>query len=892
MTSEQYRHVGELYHAAMELAPEARPDFLAGACGDDDELRREVESLLQAHQQAGSDLGAPVLEVAAELLTQQKIPSLTGHRINQYQVLSLIGAGGMGEVYLAQDTNLGRKVALKLLPAEFTKDPDRVRRFKQEARAASALNHPNIITIHEIGEAKTEARILHFIATEFIDGRTLRERLRNGRLELSEALDLAIQTASGLSAAHESGIVHRDIKPENVMVRKDGLVKLLDFGLVKPPELQVITPEGSTADSTAPTSPRINTQSGVVLGTVAYMSPEQARGQKVDHRTDIFSLGVMLYEMLAGRRPFEGATMSDVIAALLTAEPPPLGQLCAEAPAELERIVGKCLAKDREARYQSASELIAELKTLQTDGQTNRAAMRQAGGASARFASWRRPVVAAIAAALISGLVWFLVWRGAPAVQPEQIKSLAVLPLENLSGDPAQDYFADGMTETLIAGLAKIGALRVSSRTSVMQYQKMRRPLPDIARELNVDAIIEGSVQRVGERVKITARLIHAPTERHIWAETYEHDLRDAFMLQSEIARDVIRQIQIKLTPHEQMRLESARTVNPAAYDDYLRGRFYFNRENKADNETAIRLLERAVATDPGFAAAHAELAQAYTYRFFLFSPEERQLEEKAFVAVEKALSLDSNLASAYLARGRLLWTPSNHFPHEKAIQEFRRALALNPSLDEAQNWLALVYNHIGAFDQALQELQKAVMINPTNTAAQFRIGQTLLLQGKYEEALSALRSIPKEGNPRVGYWRAMALLHLGRRDEAAAIAEEFIAEYPEDADGGLLTCFQALLAALAGDQKKAEAMISNAIDKGKGFGHFHHTAYDIACAYSLMKQAEPAIKWLQAAADDGFPCYPLFERDPFLDHLRNDSRFIALKAKLREQWEYHRTRL
>lgn len=425
-----------------------------------------------------------------------------------------------------------------------------------------------------------------------------------------------------------------------------------------------------------------------------------------------------------------------------------------------------------------------------------------------------------------------------------------------------------------------------------MQYRESRKPLPDIAKELNVDAVVEGSAQRLGERVKINVRLIHAPTGRSLWAGTYERDLRETLALQSEIARAVLQQIQVKLTPQEHLRLASARPVNPAAYDDYLRGRFYFNRENNADNETAIRMLERAVAADPGFAAAHAELAQAYSYRLFLFAPQDRQWEEKAFVAVEKALSLDPDLAVAYLARGRLLWTPANHFPHEKAIQEFRRALALNPSLDVAQNWLALVYNHIGAFDQALQELQKAVAINPTNTSAQFRIGQTLLFQGKYEQALSALRSIPTEGNPRVGYHRAMALLHLGRRDEAEAIREEFIAEYPTDADVGLLTGLQALLAASAGDEKKAEARIRSAIDRGKGFGHFHHTAYDIACAYSLMNKAEPAIQWLQAAADDGFPCYQLFEKDPFLDNLRKDPRFIALMAKLKEQWESYRTRL
>jgi tetratricopeptide (TPR) repeat protein len=299
------------------------------------------------------------------------------------------------------------------------------------------------------------------------------------------------------------------------------------------------------------------------------------------------------------------------------------------------------------------------------------------------------------------------------------------------------------------------------------------------------------------------------------------------------------------------------------------------------------------VALDPSFAAAHAELAQAYVWRFFLFTPGEKQWEEKAFVAVEKALSLDPDLAVAHLARGRLLWTPANHFPHEKAIREYRRALDLNPSLDEAQNQLALVYNHTGAFDQALQELQKAAAVNPTNNLAQFRIGETLLFQGKYEQALTALRKVPGEVNPPlVGSTLAMVLLHLGRRDEAAAIVEEFLKKYPGDTDVGLFTSIQALLAALAGEENKEEIKIRSAMERGKGFGHFHHTAYNIACAYAVMKKAEPAIEWLQAAADNGFPCYPLFENDPYLDHLRKDPRFIALMAKLKEQWESYQTRL
>jgi eukaryotic-like serine/threonine-protein kinase len=761
MNPDRWRQIGQLYHTALELESAARAAFLDATCDDDDELRREVESLLHAHEQADGFIAGKVAGVVAEMAAQQRNTSFVGRSLGHYQTLSLIGAGGMGEVYLAEDTRLGRKVALKLLPAAFTQDRERVRRFKQEARAASSLNHPNILTIHEIGEASAAEGGAHYIVSEFVEGATLRSMARSGRLDIGKAKVIAEQVAGALSVAHGAGIVHRDIKPENVMVRPDGLVKVLDFGLAKLTE----TPE--PPDSEASTN--MSTAPGMVMGTVSYMSPEQARGQKVDHRADIFSLGVVLYEMLAGRRPFEGATMSDVIAALLTAEPPPLRQYRAEATAELEQVLGKCLAKAREARYQSAAELIVELKTLPPGIQTKEATTSRVEVPMPRSVSWRLLPIAATALLLVVGLVSLLSWRRSPAAQPDQIKP----------------------------------------------------------------------------------------------------------------------------TSQEQARTANARPSNPKAYDDYLRGRFYANRQKKADNETAIMMLERSVAVDPNFAAAHAELAQAYVWRFFLFTPGEKQWEEKAFVEVEKALALDKDSAVAHQALGRLLWTPANHFPHEKAIKEYRRALTLDPSLGEAQNQLALVYNHIGAFDQALQELQNAVTANPTNNLAQFRIGETLLFQGKYEQALTALRKSPREVNPPlVGSTIAMALLHLGRRDEAAAIVEEFFKDYPGDTDVGLFTSIQALIAALDGRENKAEDNIRSAMERGKGFGHFHHTAYNIACAYAVMKKAEEAVRWLQVAADDGFPCYPLFENDPYLDHLRKDPRFIALMAKLKEQWERYRATL
>ncbi len=543
-------------------------------------------------------------------------------------------------------------------------------------------------------------------------------------------------------------------------------------------------------------------------------------------------------------------------------------------------------------RWDDGIQSPARESTEEAARQTSTPSQATASGRGLLFQPWALALIGLLSvSALLVGLnLSGLRDRLLGKVNPVSIQSLAVLPLENLSNDTSQDYFGDGMTEALITDLAKIGAVRVMSRSSVMKYKGARKPLSEIGRELNVDAVLTGSVVRSGERVRITVQLVHAATDRNLWADSYERDLRDVLALQREVARDIVDQVSIKLRPQEQVQTGSIRPVNPAAYDLYLRGRYYLNRQNKDDNEAAITALEHAVATDPSFAAAYAELAQAYVWKLFLFAPGEAQWSEKAFVAAEKALSLDPNLAVAHLARGRILWTPANRFPHEKAIREYRRALTLDPTLDEARNQLALVYCHIGAFDQALQESREAVATNPNNNLAQFRIGQTLNFQGKYDEALSVLRTIPRDANPAlVGHQIAWALFNLGKKEEASALLEQLLKDHPEDT-GGVFTSIQAVLAASAGQERLAEDRIKSAIEKGKGFGHFHHTAYHIACAYALMNKPELALKWLEVAADDGFPCYPLFERDANLDSLRQDEKFIMFLAKEKQQWEHYKT--
>jgi TolB-like protein/DNA-binding winged helix-turn-helix (wHTH) protein len=511
---------------------------------------------------------------------------------------------------------------------------------------------------------------------------------------------------------------------------------------------------------------------------------------------------------------------------------------------------------------------------------------------------WRSRWAALGAAALVlSSLIGFVVnvWKGrfSGSAHAMRIEAIAVLPLENLTGDSSQEYFADGITDALTTELAQIGSLRVISRTTAIQYKGTKKTLREIGRELNVDAVVEGSVQRSGDRLSISAQLVEAKTDRHLWARSYETAFGDILSLESRVANDVTREMQLRLTPQERSRLSRTRAALPEAYEYYLRAKPHLWLDGREDNEAAIELLERAVAIDTNFAQAYAALAMVYNARWVALEPQQQQWEEKAFGAAEKALALDPDLADGYMARGRMLWTLPNHYPHERAILEYRRALVLDPNLAEAHHELSSIYNHIGMLEKGRQEIEKAVALDPLNTGTRFRVGINLLYQAKYEEALSAMRDSERYFPRLWAFQTAFALFQLGRKEEASARIEEYLQKHPKEPDtGGLLASMQALFAAAESRNSRAQEKIQRAIRIGQGYQHFHHAAYAIASAYSLMNKPEAAMAWLERAAAEGFPCYPLFEKDPNLNNLRQNPRFIEFMARQKKQWEYFKATL
>jgi serine/threonine protein kinase/Tfp pilus assembly protein PilF len=661
---------------------------------------------------------------------------LIGQSIGHYQIESLLGVGGMGEVYLARDERLGRKAALKLLPHSLTTDEAQLSRFKNEARSASALNHPNILTVYEIGAEGNR----QFIATEFIEGITLRASLAGGRINPHAALEIAVQVASALAAAHEAGVVHRDIKPENIMLRPDGYAKVLDFGIAK------LTEQRPASDDQVETAAVLQTRPGFVLGTAHYMSPEQARGQKVDARSDIWSLGVVLYEMVAGSPPFRGETPSDCIASILTTEPPPLSGVLQDVSLKLESILQKALRKNSDERYQTIKEMLADLRNLkgelEAEGSSTQTRAR-AESIVSKIKRHKRGVLLTLGAAILAAAAFaYSFFFVAPAPLPNE-KSIAVLPFENRSEDKSNAYFTEGVQDEILTRLAKIGALKVISRNSTQQYAARPGNLSEIARQLGVVSILEGSVQKAGDQVYINVQLIRAATDEHLWAESYNRKLENIFGVEGEVATAVAEALKAKLTGAEQQALEQKPTNNAEAYDAYLRGLAYSLRPEyfEADNLNAIKHFSDAVKLDPKFALAWAWLAHANALGYFnQIGADFQALGEEAKRAADQAIALKPDLAESCLAQGYSYYYGQRDYG--SAIAWFEKARNLSPKNSQIPQALALVCRRLGEWQRSLDYFRQATQLDPRDAALLSSEAETFFMLRQYPAALKVCDQI------------------------------------------------------------------------------------------------------------------------------------------------------